>query len=160
MWCCANLISLEEHALSSWARTGDDSFLEKLRLFRERRTRVMKGILGARAGEQKAEIWCMFKHLLSASMRAFESGNRYEGKEARHFYEISRDLFGEAIGLAVKYGANGTGIETSIETEKPANENHDDGQHGIKENVSAPTRDLISDKISPASLWNIIKCCL
>ena len=138
MWCCANLISLEEHALSSWARTGDDSFLEKLRLFRERRTRVMKGILGARAGEQKAEIWCMFKHLLSAAMRAF----------------------GEAIGLAVKYGANGTGIETSIETEKPANENHDDGQHGIKENVSAPTRDLISDKISPASLWNIIKCCL
>ncbi len=64
-----NLISVEEHAVFSGMKTGklEDGVLGTVR---ELRKRTMKELIG----EPEGEVWCMSKHLLSATMRLIEVG--------------------------------------------------------------------------------------
>ncbi len=88
-----NLISLEEHAYFSYAKTGDKKFLELLDKTREIRKKYLKKIVN----EKDGEIWCMSKHFLASSMRLIETGNKFlkEGKkkEAEELYKDAFELY-------------------------------------------------------------------
>lgn len=78
-----NIISAEEHLFFTTQKTDKD-FTKQLRAIRDIRTKMMEKLIG----ETEGELWCTTKHLLSASMRAYEVGNKYlkdgfekEGKE-------------------------------------------------------------------------------
>ncbi len=88
-----NLISLEEHAFFSFNRTGDTRFLSMLDQFRTMRRDLMKQIVPSGL---KGEVWCMAKHLLAATMRLFEVGNklRTEGR-----YDEAEQMFRQAYAL-------------------------------------------------------------
>lgn len=89
-----NIISLEEHAFFSYIKTKDEEFLSTLEAARELR----KKLLAKLVNKDESERWCMSKHLLAASMRLYEVGNRklHEGKkeEAKEFYSQSAELYG------------------------------------------------------------------
>ncbi len=89
-----NIVSLEEHSFFSYIKTKDEAFLSVLEITRELR----KKLLAKLVKKDESERWCMSKHLLAASMRLYEVGNRelHEGKkkEAKVFYEQSAELYG------------------------------------------------------------------
>ncbi|MEK7170031.1 MAG: hypothetical protein AAB767_01965 [Patescibacteria group bacterium] len=68
-----NLISLEEHFFFTGAKTKDASYYDLSGEIRAMRTRLMEGLVEKHEGE----TWCSTKHLLSATMRLIETGNRY-----------------------------------------------------------------------------------
>ena len=68
-----NLISLEEHFFFTGAKTKDASYYDLSGEIRSMRTRLMEGLVEKHEGE----TWCSTKHLLSATMRLIETGNRY-----------------------------------------------------------------------------------
>lgn len=69
-----NLIALEEHLFFTYQQTQDEKYLEKLNQARDARRALMKKL---NCGG-KGETWCASKHLLSATMRLFEVGNKYQ----------------------------------------------------------------------------------
>jgi hypothetical protein len=97
-----NLISLEEHFFFTGAKTGDASYYEVCREIREMRARLMKGLIA----EHEGETWCATKHLLSASMRLIEVGNRYQAngqkETARKYFEDAYRLYSVFWALKTK----------------------------------------------------------
>src|SRR3989338_7687008 len=71
-----NLISLEEHFFFTGAKTKDGSYYDLSTEVRKMRTRLMEGLVEKHEGE----TWCATKHLLSATMRLIETGNRYNAE--------------------------------------------------------------------------------
>ena len=67
-----NLISLEEHLTFSYLKTKDKEFLEGNKLIRNMRRKYMKEL----KINDKAEIWCISKHILSSIMRLIEVSNK------------------------------------------------------------------------------------
>ncbi len=90
-----NLVSLEEHCFFSYAKTGDEKFLGMLEKTREIRKELLRLIIKEDDGSEK---WCMSKHFLAASMRLYETGNRFlhEKKldEAKKLYHDAAELYG------------------------------------------------------------------
>ena len=102
LWLAANLVSLEEHAYSSYLRTSDWKYVKMMEVYREQRIKVFEEILGAHAALHEAEIWCMFKHTLGAAMRAYESGNRDTQTDpilASVYFDISKTLIEQAFEM-------------------------------------------------------------
>ena len=95
-----NLISLEEHFFFTGAKTGDGSYYDFSSEVRSMRKRLMEGLIDKHEGE----TWCATKHLLSASMRLIETGNRYnaegEKEKAKQFFADAYRLY--AIFWALK----------------------------------------------------------
>ena len=60
-----NLISIEEHFFFTYNKTGKKQYLDLLNEVREMRKTLLKQIIK----EYEGEVWCISKHLLSASMR-------------------------------------------------------------------------------------------
>lgn len=89
-----NLVSLEEHSFFSYAKTNDEQFLEVLEICRELRKKLLLKIVKEKDDSEK---WCMSKHLLAASMRLFETGNRHlhDGKkhEAIEMYKDAAETY-------------------------------------------------------------------
>lgn len=89
-----NLVSLEEHSFFSYVKTKDEQFLSVLETARELR----KELLAKLVKKDESERWCMSKHLLAASMRLYEVGNRalHEGKkeDAKELYKQAAELYG------------------------------------------------------------------
>lgn len=110
-----NLVSLEEHAFFSYAKTNNDKFLSILDRVREMRKRLLKLIV---KNDDGSETWCMSKHFLASSMRMFEVGNRmlHEGKrkESQQFYRDAAELY----GLFWKLNANKKEIKITPEEER------------------------------------------
>lgn len=69
-----NLISLEEHFFFTGAKTGDGKYHDLTSEVREMRKRLLADLVPVHEGE----TWCASKHLLAASMRLIEVGNRYQ----------------------------------------------------------------------------------
>ncbi len=67
-----NLISLEEHFYFTAMKTNNEKYLEMLNSIRELRKNLLKKIVKNPKGEE----WCISKHLLAASMRLIEVGNK------------------------------------------------------------------------------------
>ena len=60
-----NLISIEEHLFFTAEKTNKDAYLRILSEVREMRKELLKKIIK----DYEGEVWCISKHLLSASMR-------------------------------------------------------------------------------------------
>jgi len=75
-----NLISMEEHFFFTYEKTKDKKYLDLLNKTRDSRKELLAKIVKNPEGE----IWCISKHLLSASMRLMEVGTKKLGnKEGR-----------------------------------------------------------------------------
>jgi len=87
-----NLISIEEHFFFTGAKTEKDNYYDLLSKTREIRKEIMKKIIK----DYEGEVWCLSKHLLSASMRLFEVGEKYLSQNKK---EEAKDLFNKAYEL-------------------------------------------------------------
>jgi hypothetical protein len=67
-----NLISIEEHLFYTSQKLKSPKYLKMLNEVRLMRTELMKNIVK----DPEGEVWCISKHLLSASMRLMEVGTK------------------------------------------------------------------------------------
>ena len=87
-----NLISIEEHLMFSGAKTGKTSYYDLIKQVREMRKNLMQKVIPAYEGE----VWCISKHLLSASMRLMEVGTK---QQSLNNDEEAYNLFNQAYEL-------------------------------------------------------------
>jgi len=87
-----NLISMEEHFFFTYEKTKDKKYLDLLNKTRDSRKELLAKIVKNPDGE----IWCISKHLLSASMRLMEVGTKKLGNKKE---KEARDLFDKAYAL-------------------------------------------------------------
>jgi hypothetical protein len=94
-----NLIGIEEHLFFTYGKLKDPKYLDLLNEVRLMRTDLMKGIVK----EPEGEVWCISKHLLSASMRLMEVGTKElkkgDQKKASDLFEKSYKLYSLFWGL-------------------------------------------------------------
>ena len=97
-----NLVSLEEHFFFSGGKTGKTGFYDLINVVREMRSELMRGIVKADSVED-GEVWCISKHLLAASMRLKEVGDKAnmagKKKEAIDIYSKAYDLYSLFWGI-------------------------------------------------------------
>lgn len=74
-----NLVSLEEHFYFTAMKTNNEKYLELMNDVRKTRAELMKKIVIKPKGEE----WCISKHLLAASMRLVEVGNKEYAKSRK-----------------------------------------------------------------------------
>lgn len=88
-----NLISIEEHLFFTSQKTGKSKYLDLLNEIRLMRTDLMRMIIK----DYEGEVWCISKHLLSASMRVMEVGTKELKKgnkdKAQKFFDKSFKLY-------------------------------------------------------------------
>ena len=87
-----NLVSIEEHFFFTGAKLGKPEYYDMIKDVREMRKELLKKIIK----EYEGEVWCISKHLLSASMRLMEVGTKQLGMGKK---EEAYDLFGKAYNL-------------------------------------------------------------
>lgn len=94
-----NLISIEEHLFYTSQKTKDKKYLDILNEVRVMRTELLKDIIK----DYEGEVWCISKHLLSASMRLMEVGTKELKKnnkdKAWELFEKSYKLYSLFWGL-------------------------------------------------------------
>lgn len=97
-----NLISIEEHLMFSGAKTGKSSYYDLIEQVRETRKGLMQKVIP----EYEGEVWCISKHLLSASMRLMEVGTKQQSlghkAEAYKLFDRSYELYCLFWGLNMK----------------------------------------------------------
>lgn len=97
-----NLISIEEHLMFSGAKTGKSSYYDLIEQVRETRKQLMQKVIP----EYEGEVWCISKHLLSASMRLMEVGTKQQSlghkEEAYKLFNQSYELYCLFWGLNMK----------------------------------------------------------
>jgi len=87
-----NLISIEEHFFFTGAKTGKPEYFDLLSTAREMRKDLLKRIIK----DYEGEVWCISKHLLSASMRLMEVGTKALTKGSK---QDAEDMFKKAYEL-------------------------------------------------------------
>lgn len=115
-----NLISLEEHFFFTGAKTGKDEYFEAVQEIRSERKKLLAELMPNNEGE----TWCIAKHLLAATMRLIEVGNklRSEGEKEKakekfeQAYRIYSIFWGVKLGL-VNVQKGGTSSSKSSELE-------------------------------------------
>src|SRR4030042_516720 len=99
-----NLISIEEHFFFTGAKTGKPEYFDLLNTAREMRKNLLKRIV--KDVEPGSELWCLSKHLLSASMRLMEVGTKALGQdkkqEAEDFFKKAYELYSLFWGINLK----------------------------------------------------------
>jgi len=97
-----NLISIEEHFFFTGAKTKKPEYFDLLYQVREMRKELLKRIIK----DYEGEVWCISKHLLSASMRLMEVGTKAmtmgKKKEAEDLFAKSYDLYSLFWGINLK----------------------------------------------------------
>lgn len=97
-----NLISIEEHFFFTGAKTGKPEYYDLLNKTREMRKELLKKIIK----DYEGEVWCISKHLLSASMRLMEVGTKSlsqnKKQEAGDFFTKSYELYSLFWGINLK----------------------------------------------------------
>lgn len=97
-----NLISIEEHFFFTANKTGKPEYFDLLNTAREMRKELLKKIIK----EYEGEVWCISKHLLSASMRLMEVGTKAQTKgkkeEAEDLFKKSYQLYSLFWGINLK----------------------------------------------------------
>lgn len=97
-----NLVSIEEHLFFTGAKTNKNNYFDLLKEVREVRKSLLDKLLKNREGE----IWCVSKHLLSASMRLIEVGtkelNQGRKKSAEDLFQKAYQLYSLFWGLNLK----------------------------------------------------------
>ena len=97
-----NLISIEEHFFFTGAKTGKPEYFDLLKQAREMRKELLKRIIK----DYEGEVWCISKHLLSASMRLMEVGTKALGqgnnKDAEEMFKKAYELYSLFWGINLK----------------------------------------------------------
>ena len=85
-----NLISLEEHFFFTGVKTGKDGYFGTAEDVRE----IRKDLLAKLMPEHEGETWCASKHLLAATMRLIEVGNKLQStaSEIEHTGNVDMTL--------------------------------------------------------------------
>jgi len=87
-----NLISIEEHFFFTGAKTEKPEYFDLLNTAREMRKDLLKRIIK----DYEGEVWCISKHLLSASMRLMEVGTKALGQGKK---QDAEEMFNKAYQL-------------------------------------------------------------
>ncbi len=74
-----NLISLEEHFFFTGAKTKKDGYFDTAREIRDLRKQFLAELMP----ENEGETWCISKHLLAATMRLIEVGNKLQSEDKK-----------------------------------------------------------------------------
>ncbi|NQV88538.1 MAG: hypothetical protein HQ402_03220 [Parcubacteria group bacterium] len=74
-----NLISLEEHFFFTAMKTGKNDYLDTSVEIRNIRKKLLIELMPTHEGES----WCASKHLLSATMRLVEVGNKLQSEDRK-----------------------------------------------------------------------------
>lgn len=94
-----NLVSIEEHLFFTGSKTSKTKYFDLLSEVRE----IRKGLLKQIVKDYEGEVWCISKHLLAASMRLIEVGNKQaslgKSKESLDLYRKAYDLYNLFWGL-------------------------------------------------------------
>ena len=97
-----SLISIEEHFFFTGAKTGKPEYFDLLNTAREMRKDLLKRIIK----DYEGEVWCISKHLLSASMRLMEVGTKALGQgkkqEAEDLFKKAYELYSLFWGINLK----------------------------------------------------------
>lgn len=97
-----NLISIEEHFFFTGNKTGKPEYFDLLNTAREMRKDLLKRIIK----DPEGEVWCISKHLLSASMRLMEVGTKAQGrgnkKDAEELFKKAYELYSLFWGINLK----------------------------------------------------------
>lgn len=97
-----NLIAIEEHLFFTANKTGKNKYYDLLNEVREMRKSLLKRIIK----DYEGEVWCISKHLLSASMRLMEVGTKMLGKNdakgAQDMFKKAYNLYSLFWGLNLK----------------------------------------------------------
>ena len=97
-----NVISLEEHFYFTAMKTENQKYIGMLNSIRELRKNLMQKIVTDPEGEE----WCISKHLLAASMRLIEVGNKQltkgDNKKAEEMFIKAFDLYSLFWSLNLK----------------------------------------------------------
>src|SRR3989338_6541035 len=95
-----NLISLEEHFFFTGVKTKKDEYFDTSCEIRS----IRKELLAELMPNHEGETWCISKHLLSATMRLIEVGNKLHSEnkkeEAKNMFEKAYKVY--AIFWALK----------------------------------------------------------
>ncbi|MDD3190755.1 MAG: hypothetical protein PHI66_03645 [Candidatus Pacebacteria bacterium] len=94
-----NLISIEEHFFFTGAKLGKTEYYDMIIEVREMRKELLQKIVK----DPEGEVWCISKHLLSASERLMEVGTKQLGmgrkEEAYNMFDKSFSLYSLFWGL-------------------------------------------------------------
>lgn len=97
-----NLISIEEHFFFTGAKLNKPEYFDLLGTAREMRKELLKKIIK----EYEGEVWCISKHLLSASMRLMEVGTKAltkgDNTEAQNMFKKAYELYSLFWGINLK----------------------------------------------------------
>lgn len=97
-----NLISIEEHFFFTGAKLGKTEYYDLIKDVREMRKELLQKIIK----EYEGEVWCISKHLLSASMRLMEVGTKQLGmghkEEAYAMFDKAYSLYSLFWGINMK----------------------------------------------------------
>ncbi len=97
-----NLVSLEEHFFMTGAKTESPEYYSFLESVREARNSLLDDLLE----EPEGEIRCAVKHLLGASMRIFEVGQKLKaaGKDPRaeSYFKRAFEVYSLVWGLVAR----------------------------------------------------------
>ncbi len=88
-----NLISLEEHFFFTGVKTKKDEYFDSSLEIREMRKTLLEQLMP----DHEGETWCISKHLLSATMRLIEVGNKLhsegEKQKAKKMFEDAYKIY-------------------------------------------------------------------
>jgi len=97
-----NLIGIEEHMFFTAQKTGKQEYFDILAEVRANRTKLLAKMIPRTEGE----TWCISKHLLSATMRLIEVGNKLHSSgnktEAKEMYDKAYEMYSIFFGLRLK----------------------------------------------------------
>ena len=97
-----NLISFEEHFFFTGVKTKNDEYFDTSQEIRDLRKELLKQLMLNHEGE----TWCISKHLLSATMRLIEVGNKLQSenkkKEAKQMFEKAYKVYSIFWALKLK----------------------------------------------------------
>jgi hypothetical protein len=97
-----NLISLEEHFFFTGAKTEKTEYFDTTSEIREMRKELLRELMP----EHEGETWCASKHLLAATMRLIEVGNKLQSEdkseEAKKMFERAYKIYSLFWALKLK----------------------------------------------------------
>ena len=152
-----NLISIEEHLMFSGAKTGKTSFYDLIEQIRETRKNLMQKVIP----EYEGEVWCISKHLLSASMRLMEVGTKQQSlghkEDAYKLFNQSYELYCLFWGLNMKLldMTDVKWIEDSFDDVKKLSENL--AAEGAKSSKNPAKEEVAAEKPAEGGTFAKIK---
>lgn len=153
-----NLISLEEHLFFTHEKTGNKKHLEMLSEIRKIRTEAMEEIVDDTEGEE----WCISKHLLSASMRLRETGDKMldrNREKAEKFYDQAFSLYSMFWAINFEAGNSEIARKTGGPDSEVEKEEKSGGREGsVDDGSSNKGKDSWLDSLKD-TVKTAVDCC-